>query len=56
MFEAIVLDCSGELGDCIGLQRARSGAGRVAVDSRIVCTTLYVWVLCNLRPDTVTHL
>jgi len=32
----------GGLGDCIGLQRARSGAGRVAMDSRMVCTTLYV--------------
>jgi len=38
------------------LQLARSGAGRVAMDSCVVCTKLYVWVLCNLRPDTVTHL
>ena len=37
-------------------QWAKSGAGRVAVDSRVVCTTLYVWVVCDLRPDTVTHL
>ena len=29
--------------------KARSGAGRVAVASGRVCTTLYVWVLCNLR-------
>jgi len=31
------------------LWRAWSGAGRVAVDSRVVCTALYDWVLCNLR-------